>query len=75
LAHRLPSSTAILTTDDAGLSGDNKEAIAFAILAYWRFHCNFPGNLPVVTGAIANQLLGDIHLPPSSAGENTDIAN
>ena len=23
--------------------------------------CNFPGNLPQVTGASKNQLLGDIH--------------
>ncbi|MGK7933487.1 MAG: anhydro-N-acetylmuramic acid kinase [Microcystaceae cyanobacterium] len=75
LAYRLPSSTAILTTDDVGLSGDNKEAIAFAILAYWRFHCHFAGNLPSVTGAIADQQLGEIHLPLSLVGQNADIRN
>ncbi len=40
----------VLTTDDVGLSSDFKEAIAFAILAYWRVQ-NLPGNLPAVTGA------------------------
>ena len=38
------TSAKILTTDEVGLNGDYKEAIAFAILAYWRYYCNFPGN-------------------------------
>jgi anhydro-N-acetylmuramic acid kinase len=50
----------ILTTDDAGLNGDFKEAIAFAVLAYWRVN-EFPGNLPTVTGARGAALLGEIH--------------
>ena len=57
------TSTKILTTDEVGLDGDYKEAIAFAILAYWRFQCSIPGNLPQVTGAKKPMLLGEIHLP------------
>ncbi len=57
------TSTKILTTDEVGLDGDYKEAIAFAILAYWRFQCSIPGNLPQVTGAKQPMLLGEIHLP------------
>jgi anhydro-N-acetylmuramic acid kinase len=52
--------TQVMTTDDGGLNGDFKEAIAFALLAYWRHH-NIPGNLPRVTGASKPLLLGDIH--------------
>lgn len=63
LKAHLPPKTRLLTTDDVGLNGDFKEAIAFAILAYWRFHDGFPGNLPQVTGAKQAQLLGDIHRP------------
>jgi len=50
----------ILTTDAVGLSADYKEAIAFAVLAYWRQQ-GFPGNLPTVTGATKAVLLGDIY--------------
>ncbi|MGL5032425.1 MAG: anhydro-N-acetylmuramic acid kinase [Microcystaceae cyanobacterium] len=61
LSTHLGSQTQLLTTDDVGLSADFKEAIAFAVLAYWRFHDNFPGNLPQVTGAKQPQCLGEIH--------------
>lgn len=57
---------AVLTTDQAGLCADAKEAIAFAVLAYWR-HLEIPGNLPAVTGAKQPMLLGEIHLPPTAA--------
>lgn len=50
----------IETTDQAGVNGDYKEAIAFAVLAYWRQH-NIPGNLPTATGAKQPVLLGDVH--------------
>lgn len=50
----------VSTTDDVGLSADFKEAIAFAVLAYWR-ELGIPGNLPQVTGAKQQVLLGDIH--------------
>ena len=56
------TSTQIGTTDKAGIDGDFKEAIAFAVLAYWRV-MGVPGNLPQVTGAIKPVLLGDIHDP------------
>jgi anhydro-N-acetylmuramic acid kinase len=49
----------VLTTDDVGLSSDFKEAIAFAILAYWRVQ-DLPGNLPAVTGANRAIPLGEI---------------
>ena len=46
-----------------GMSSDFKEAIACAILAYWRYVSKLPGNLPQVTGAKQERLLGDIHYP------------
>lgn len=52
---------AVLTTDEVGLSADFKEAIAFAVLAYWRYH-GLPGNLPRVTGAAKAMTLGEIYL-------------
>ncbi|MEL6928036.1 MAG: anhydro-N-acetylmuramic acid kinase [Cyanobacteria bacterium J06600_6] len=54
------TSAHITTTDEIGVDGDFKEAIAFAVLAYWRVRL-IPGNLPQVTGAIKPVLLGDIH--------------
>jgi anhydro-N-acetylmuramic acid kinase len=59
LAH-LGSNVKLLTTDEVGLNSDFKEAIAFALLAYWRWH-NFPGNLPKVTGAKEEVLLGEMY--------------
>jgi len=50
----------VLTTSEAGLSVDFKEAIAFAVLAAWRVR-GIPGNLPQVTGARASVLLGEIN--------------
>jgi len=49
----------VLTTDEAGVSGDYKEAIAFAVLGYWR-DLGLPGNLPKVTGASASVPLGNV---------------
>jgi anhydro-N-acetylmuramic acid kinase len=65
LRHRLEvllAPTVVLTTDDVGLSADAKEAIAFAVLAYWHHH-QLPGNLPTVTGARGERVLGTFHLP------------
>ena len=53
----------VLTTDEVGLSADSKEAIAFAVLAYWRFVQKIPGNLPYVTGAKAAVTLGEVFQP------------
>lgn len=52
----------VLSTDEVGVNADFKEAIAFAVLAYWRIR-NIPGNLPTVTGAKHAALLGEIHKP------------
>ncbi|MGL5079621.1 MAG: anhydro-N-acetylmuramic acid kinase, partial [Waterburya sp.] len=56
------TSAQIMTTDEVGIDGKFKEAIAFAVLAYWRIN-GIPGNLPQVTGAKQPTLLGDIHVP------------
>ncbi|MBE9107098.1 anhydro-N-acetylmuramic acid kinase [Nostoc cf. edaphicum LEGE 07299] len=56
----LLGSIPVSTTDEVGLSADFKEAIAFAVLAYWR-HLGIPGNLPTATGAPQEVLLGEIY--------------
>lgn len=61
LQQRLPSSK-VIATDERQLDADYKEAIAFAILAYWRWN-NTPGNLPSVSGASRPCLLGEISIP------------
>jgi len=50
------------STTAAGVPADLKEALAFAVLAYWRDH-NFPGNLPSVTGAQRAVVLGQLAQP------------
>jgi anhydro-N-acetylmuramic acid kinase len=49
----------VSTTDEAGISGDDMEALAFAWLAY-RTLSGLPGNLPSVTGATAASVIGAI---------------
>jgi anhydro-N-acetylmuramic acid kinase len=49
----------LLTTTAVGVDADFKEAIAFAVLGYWRQH-GICGNLPQVTGASNLTLLGEI---------------
>ncbi|MEM9002074.1 MAG: anhydro-N-acetylmuramic acid kinase [Cyanobacteria bacterium P01_F01_bin.86] len=61
LGQRLPD-THIQTTTEAGVPVDLKEALAFAVLGYWR-HQEFPGNLPSVTGASGAVPLGELHMP------------
>ena len=56
------TSAQISTTDEVGIDSNFKEAIAFAVLAYWRVK-SIPGNLPQVTGATRPVLLGDIYPP------------
>jgi anhydro-N-acetylmuramic acid kinase len=56
----------VATTDVMGVSSTYKEAIAFAVLGFWRWH-GFPGNLPTVTGADNPCSPGDSdHAPKSS---------
>ncbi len=52
----------LLTTSEVGLNPDYKEAIAFAVLAYWRQR-EIPGNLPTVTGAKQAVPLGEVAFP------------
>lgn len=59
LAHNLPGTT-VTTTDSAGLDGDSLEAIAFAWLAQRTLH-GLSGNLPEVTGAHGERILGAIY--------------
>lgn len=59
LAGMLPG-TEVTTTDEAGISGDDMEALAFAWLA-WRTLAGLPGNLPSVTGAAEASVLGAIY--------------
>lgn len=58
LSSLLPG-TEVTTTDKAGISGDDMEALAFAWLA-WRTLNGLPGNLPSVTGAANATVLGAI---------------
>ncbi|WP_413167175.1 anhydro-N-acetylmuramic acid kinase [Capilliphycus salinus ALCB114379] len=51
---------AVMTTSEVGLDADFKEAIAFAVLAYWRSQGQV-GNLPEVTGANRAVMLGEMH--------------
>ncbi|WP_434669310.1 anhydro-N-acetylmuramic acid kinase [Klebsiella sp. B345] len=66
LAALLPG-TEVSTTDAAGISGDDMEALAFAWLA-WRTMSGLPGNLPSVTGASEASILGAIF--PASPRQN-----
>ncbi len=61
LQQRLPECR-VQPTDTKHIDADYKEAIAFAVLAYWRWH-GIPGNLPSVTGAARPCLLGEIWTP------------
>ena len=58
LMAKLPG-TEVGSTDQAGISGDDMEALAFAWLA-WRTINGLPGNLPSVTGASSATVLGAI---------------
>ncbi len=49
----------VLSSDQIGVDGDNKEALVFALLAYESWHAR-AGNLPSLTGASRAVILGDI---------------
>ena len=61
LKQRLPNMM-VCTQEDTGYNSDAKEAIAFAILANEAV-CGNTGNLPYVTGAEREKILGKICLP------------
>lgn len=62
----------VLTTADFGLGVEQKEAAAFAILAYETWY-NRPGNLPGATGASHPVILGNITPSPIiPAGDNPE---
>jgi len=58
LQNELPTAE-ICTTDDIGIDSDAKEALCFAFLAY-RTLGGLPGNIPSVTGASREAILGAI---------------
>lgn len=59
LAQLMPAAD-VRTTDTLGVNADWMEAMAFAWLA-WRCETRQPGNLPNVTGAKAQRILGAIY--------------
>ncbi|MBO9605612.1 MAG: anhydro-N-acetylmuramic acid kinase [Paenibacillaceae bacterium] len=61
LAKLLPE-LRLYTSDELGISGDAKEAIAFALLANDTIH-GVPNTLPAVTGAAAATVMGKLALP------------
>jgi anhydro-N-acetylmuramic acid kinase len=57
--------TAVLPLASQGIADDQREALAFALLAWWRWR-GHPGSLPSVTGARRAAVLGVMALPPPS---------
>jgi len=60
---RLMAPTPVRRLDTLGIDADNKEAVAFALLAVQAVHGE-AANLPQVTGARGGAVLGKICLPP-----------
>lgn len=56
-----PYGVEVFTQEDKGTSSDAKEAVAFAMLAYYTMH-GLPSNLPSATGASFPAVLGKISL-------------
>lgn len=61
----------VLTTEALGLPPEWVESCAFAWLAYRREH-GLPGNLPTVTGAVREVLLGEIYEPAENGRARPD---
>lgn len=55
----LPLKLKVETTDEHGLPGEAKEAVAFAVLAYQTWHRE-PSNIPSATGAKRAAILGKV---------------
>lgn len=58
---------AVRSLADHGIADDQREALAFALLAWWRWR-GHPGSLPSVTGARRAAVLGVMAVPPPSGG-------
>ena len=57
-----PLGVKVSTTDEHGVPAQAKEAMAFALLAWLRWH-ELPGNVPSATGATRPAMLGRVTLP------------
>ncbi len=57
-----PLGVTVTTTEEHGVPTQAKEAMAFALLAWLRWH-GLPGNFPAATGANRPAILGRITLP------------
>jgi len=57
--HLAPLNLKVQRTDETGLPGDAKEAVAFAVLAYQTWH-RLPSNIPSATGAARPVVLGKV---------------
>ena len=58
----LSEGVAVNTTEGSGVAVEAKEAAAFALLGWLRWH-GLPGNLPAATGASRPVMLGKVTLP------------
>ena len=58
---------AVCNLSGHGIADDQREALAFALLAWWRWR-GHPGSLPSVTGARRAAVLGVMAVPPPSGG-------
>lgn len=56
-----PFGITVSTSDASGIPAEAKEAVAFALLAWLRWH-HLPGNVPAATGATRPVLLGKVTL-------------
>jgi anhydro-N-acetylmuramic acid kinase len=63
---RLPG-VVVRTSDELGVPAEAKEAMAFAFLAV-ETHSGRPGNVPAVTGARREVVLGSVTPPPTPRG-------
>ena len=57
-----PLGLTVQTSDELGMPAQAKEAVAFALLAWLRWH-RLPGNVPAATGATQEVMLGKVTLP------------
>ncbi|KEF42100.1 MAG: anhydro-N-acetylmuramic acid kinase [Cyanobium sp. CACIAM 14] len=58
--------TAVRSLASQGIADEHREALAFALLAWWRWR-GHPGSLPSVTGARRAAVLGVVASPPPPA--------